>query len=44
MVEWGFSPSDDMEKITLNNNSEILLKTTLSKGQVAKFNSLQKEL
>jgi hypothetical protein len=33
-----------MEKIVLNNNSEIILKTTLSKGQVAKFNSLQKEL
>jgi|GEM_PF-2029401 len=44
MVEWEFSPSDDMEKIILNNNSEIILKTTLSKGQVAKFNSLQKEL
>ncbi|MBD1871868.1 HNH endonuclease [Nodosilinea sp. FACHB-131] len=33
-----------MKPIELSDNNEILLKTTLSKGQVAKFNSLSKEL
>ncbi|MBE9160654.1 hypothetical protein IQ265_28095 [Nodosilinea sp. LEGE 06152] len=33
-----------MQRIVLSNNNEIVLKTTLSKGQVAKFNSLLNEL
>jgi hypothetical protein len=33
-----------MQRIVLSDENEILLKTTLSKGQVAKFNSLLHEL
>lgn len=33
-----------MQRIVLSDNNEIILRTTLSKGQVAKFNSLLNEL